>query len=217
MKNIIELGGGGYTVDRDRSKKTVIKDDNPLPYYFSYDDIHLTVQKLAKKILADKFEFDIIVAIGTGGFIPARILKTYIDKPILAVAISYYGPDNKHTDTPQTVQWIDEVEKKLDGKRILLVDEVDDSRTTLEYCIQRLLLNGVKEIGVAVLHNKRKEKQGKIPEVVQRYYVGHQLEDRWVYYPWDAKDIKRHVAGCNVYTQPSTPTYHQGRGHGHIS
>jgi len=86
----------------------------------------------------------------------------------------------------------DEVEKKLHGRRILLVDEVDDSRVTLEYCLRELLRHGPTEIAVAVLHNKRKEKRGALPPEIHRYWAGEELEDRWICYPWDARDIGRH-------------------------
>jgi hypothetical protein len=161
-------------------------------YFLSYADIHETVRSLAGSIAASGFDPDLIVAIGTGGFIPARILKTFMKKPILTVGISYYGPDNKPASTPHTIQWIDEVEKKLAGRKVLLVDEVDDSRVTLEYCLRELLRHGPAEIAVAVLHNKRKEKRGGLPPAVRRYFAGEELEDRWICYPWDAGDIAEH-------------------------
>ncbi len=42
-------------------------------YYVSYQDIHRTVRKLAGMIRDSGFTPDLMVAIGTGGFIPARI------------------------------------------------------------------------------------------------------------------------------------------------
>jgi hypoxanthine phosphoribosyltransferase len=161
-------------------------------YFLSYEHIHLSVQALAARIVSSGFDPDLIVAIGTGGYIPARILKTYMKKPILTVGISYYGPDNKPAASPRTIQWIDEVEKKLAGKKVLLVDEVDDSRVTLEYCLRELLCHKPSEIAVAVLHNKKKEKRGKIPPEVRRYFAGEELDDKWICYPWDAKDIATH-------------------------
>ncbi len=133
-----------------------------------------------------------MVAIGTGGFIPARILKTFLKKPILTVGIKYYDDNNIPMEAPRKIQWIDEVEKKLTGKKILLIDEVDDSRVTLEYCLRELLRHRPAEIAVAVLHNKRKVKRGEIPEEVSRYYCGEEHEDRWIVYPWDAEDIDTH-------------------------
>ncbi|MDA8411388.1 MAG: phosphoribosyltransferase family protein, partial [Treponema sp.] len=125
-------------------------------------------------------------------FIPARILRTYIKKPILAVGVAYYDTEDRPTDTPRTLQWIEEAERKLAGKRILLVDEVDDSRVTLEYCVKELLRHGPAEVAVAVLHNKDKEKRGALPSEVKHYFAGRTLDDLWIVYPWDASDIRAH-------------------------
>lgn len=160
--------------------------------YFSYRQIHRTVKELAQNVTEDGYDPDVIVAIGTGGFIPARILKTFIDRPILTVGIRLYDENNKPAERPRKVQWIDEVEKKLSGKKILLVDEVDDTRTTLEYCLKELLSHGPEETAVAVLHKKRKPKRGAIPEAVTRYYAGEELDDIWIVYPWDAEEIDTH-------------------------
>jgi uncharacterized protein len=160
--------------------------------YFSYSDIHNTVQSLSEKILASGFDPDVMVAIGTGGFIPARILKTYLKKPILTVGLVLYTEDNKPQERPMILQWIDEVEKKLTGKKVLLVDEVDDSRITLSYCLRELLRHKPSALGVAVLHNKIKEKRGSIPEEVKLYVAGAEIEDKWICYPWDAIDIAEH-------------------------
>jgi hypoxanthine phosphoribosyltransferase len=167
-------------------------------YYLSYAQIHETVKRLAGEVARSGFDPEVIVAIGTGGFIPARILKTFVNRPIYAVGISYYGVDNVPMATPQTIQWIDEVEKKLTGKRVLLVDEVDDSRVTLEYCLRELLSHRPKEVAVMVLHNKNKQKHGRLPPEILHYFVGQETGDRWICYPWDAEDISAHEARARV-------------------
>ena len=161
----------------------------PVKIYFSYNDIHKTVKTLASQIKDTGYDPQVMVAIGTGGFIPARILKTFLEKPIYTVGISYYDQDNNPKNSPQKIQWIDEVEQKLEGKKILLVDEVDDSRSTLEYCLRELLKHKPAEIAVAVLHNKRKEKRGTIPTEIDYYFAGMELDDMWICYPWDAEEI----------------------------
>ncbi len=171
-------------------------------YFFSYEDIHKTSLDIATRVKASGFEPDVIVAIGSGGFIPARIMRTFLGKPILAVGVAYYDADDKPSSLPRMVQWIEEAEKKLAGKRILLVDEVDDSRTTLEYCVRELLRHNPAEIAVAVLHNKLKSKQGAIPTEVKRYFAGREIEDRWVCYPWDALDIDAHMASAASSVKP---------------
>ncbi len=161
-------------------------------YYITYNKVHKTVKALSEQIKQAGYAPDLIVAIGTGGFIPARILKTFLKLPILTVGLSYYDENNKPMAAPQKIQWIDEVERKLKGKRILLVDEVDDSRVTLEYCLRELLAHEPKEIAVMVLQNKRKEKKGSIPREVKHYFAGEDVKDAWICYPWDAFDIDEH-------------------------
>ena len=132
-------------------------------FYVSYNTVHKLVKGLAEKILASGFDPDVIVAIGSGGFIPARIIKTFINRPIYAVGISYYGVDKKHKDHPTKIQWIDEVADQLRGKKVLLIDEVDDTRATLAYCVGELLSYQPEEIAVLVLHNKLKKKGCGVP------------------------------------------------------
>jgi len=169
--------------------------DNTLPddkLYVTYNTIHKAVQRLSVKVLESGFDPDVIVAIGSGGFIPARIMKTFINRPIFAVGISSYGIDNKHMEAPQKIQWIDEVEQKLSGKKILLIDEVDDTRATLSYCVKELLRHDPKEIAVLVIHNKKKRKDADFPPEIKRYFPAIEIDDRWIKYPWDAEDIDAH-------------------------
>merc|ERR1712039_731954 len=96
-------------------------------------------------------------------------------------------------------QWFDEasgVGKIVRGSRVLIVDEVDDTRKTLEYCVDELRkTNAPSAVAVAVVHNKLKEKKGKLPEGVA-YFAGEDVENRWNCYPWDAgaygNDIESH-------------------------
>jgi len=164
------------------------------PLIYSYADIHKTVARLADRIKNSTFKPDFIVAIGSGGFIPARIMRTYLHLTIYTVGLALYTEDKKTLASPKKIQWIDEIEKKISGKKVLLVDEVDDSRITLEYCIHELQRYKPAGIGVAVLHNKIKPKRGVIPAYVELYVAGEELPDRWVAYPWDAIDIDEHEA-----------------------
>ena len=94
----------------------------------------------------------------------------------------------------------------LIGKHILIVDEVDDTRTTLEYAVrelekdvetarQRLGREEKTQFSVFVLHNKDKEKKGVLPEELVgggRYLAAVTVRDVWICYPWEATDIEEH-------------------------
>ena len=96
--------------------------------------------------------------------------------------------------------------KNLIGKHVLIVDEVDDTRTTLEYAVKELekdVETARKNLGrtektkfsIFVLHNKDKQKKGHLPEEMlneNRYIAAVTVPDVWICYPWEATDIDEH-------------------------
>jgi uncharacterized protein len=162
--------------------------------FVTYEDIHRHCAKLAKDIQADAWEPEVIVAIASGGFVPARILKTYLKKNIYVVGLQRYDDDHAVRAVPLKIQWIDEVEKKLAGRKVLLVDEVDDTRVTLAFCVSELLRHRPAEIRVAVLHQKKKVKEASFPAGIKAYQAT-EIDDIWIKYPWDALDIELHNQG----------------------
>lgn len=161
--------------------------------WYTYDDIHRVLKNLAGKVKAGGVRYDAMVAIGGGGFIPARILRCFLDIPIYAVTTAYYDSEyeGKVTDSVKKIQWLDPLPESLKGKNILVVDEVDDSRVTMEFVLNELEKLDFGMIGVAVLHEKKKAKVGRLPEGLP-YYSGIVVEDWWINYPWDAEDIDEH-------------------------
>lgn len=164
---------------------------------FSYADLHQTIAEGAARIIASEFQFDVILAIGGGGFIPARILRTYVEKPLIAISLARYHPDQPPSDVPHKLQWVEGVNHMITGKRVLVVDEVDDERTTLAFAIAELMAEQPADIGVFVMHNKLKPKKAEFPAVVSHVFVGKDIDDVWVDYPWDARDIRAHEADAS--------------------
>ncbi len=160
--------------------------------YVSYKRVHKIVQEGSKVILESDFKPDYLLAIGGGGFIPARIMRTFIDRPIISLTVSRYDSNNNTVDIPVKHQWIDDINIDLNEKSVLIIDEVDDCRTTLDYCTKELLDNYDVELGIFVLHNKLKPKTGKIPDAVKYIFIGEDIDDIWVVYPWDSLDIESH-------------------------
>ncbi|KAK4683665.1 uncharacterized protein P7C73_g6569, partial [Tremellales sp. Uapishka_1] len=123
----------------------------------SYNDIHKAIQETAVRI-KDEFAPTLFIAIGGGGFIPARILRTFCKTtangqkrniPIQAVGLVLYESMGGIEEVAGTevvrTQWLDFStlgsnfsHGGLLGRRILVVDEVDDTRTTLAYTIKEL-------------------------------------------------------------------------------
>lgn len=177
----------------------------PEKIWYTYEDIHRVVRDLAQKVLAGGIRYDAMIAVGGGGFIPARILRTYLDIPIYAVTTAYYRKDAESSSAVlaeiSKIQWLDPLPEGLRGKNVLVVDEVDDSRVTLEYCLKELQKEAFGTVGVAVLHEKIKPKKGTLPEGIP-YFSGLVTEDSWINYPWDAEDIGAYNAQAAASKAP---------------
>lgn len=195
--------------------------EEPEKLYFSYNHIHKLCKESAEKI--KQFKPDIIISIGGGGNIPSRILRTFLKEkghkniPIQVIGLSLYenlGDEDDDTQIGKEVvrtQWLDfgalnEHFDSLIGKNILIVDEVDDTRTTLHYAVSELekdVQQQANKLGrtektnfaIFVLHNKDKPKKADLPtDIIQdRYYAARTLPDKWFCYPWDADDIDDHT------------------------
>ncbi|KAM3511725.1 hypothetical protein MY11210_004615 [Beauveria gryllotalpidicola] len=196
--------------------------------YVTYNDVHNLCKESAVRLLAD-FQPQLMIAIGGGGYIPARILRSFLKQPgspnipIQAIGLSLYeqlGEDTE-VETPGTkvtrTQWLDLTSlghmQNLVGKRILIVDEVDDTRTTLEYAVKELEKDVEEarkkmpdgdaqpktEFSIFVLHNKDKPKKGNLPGdmVPDRYHAARTVADVWINYPWEATNIEEHDHNAN--------------------
>ncbi len=169
--------------------------------FVSYEKIHKLIKKISNDIISDNWVPDCIIAISAGGFIPSRLLRNYIKKDIYVVGLKRYLESEELHEIPVKIQWIDEVEKKLKRKKILLIDEVDDTRVTLNFCLNELLKNSPEEIRVAVIHQKIKHKKGEFPDKIKKIYIGEKIPDIWIIYPWDALDIEEHNRSCEDLKQ----------------
>ncbi|KAF9320415.1 hypoxanthine-guanine phosphoribosyltransferase [Podila horticola] len=157
--------------------------------HVSYNQIHTMIKETVDSMhLNEDFQPDIMVAIGGGGFIPARILRTFLKKKnnknisIQAIGLSLYEDleiwkaNHKDDETPIAAepeviktQWLnfDSSETSLIGRNILIVDEVDDTRRTLAYAVREL----AKDLE---LESQKLRAQGKeVPETKIGVFVLH--------------------------------------------
>ncbi|KZV68947.1 PRTase-like protein [Peniophora sp. CONT] len=191
---------------------------DPVHHAVTYNQVHKSIKACAEQIKTE-FTPDVLIAIGGGGFFPARVLRTFLKNtqtkqniPIYAIGLSLYEslPGTTAEMIGEEVvrtQWLGpETHKALIGRRALIVDEVDDSRKTLQYAVAELQKDVEREIqalpeaerdaartkfGIFVVHNKRKTKLGKIPDDV-KYFQAAETDDVWLDYPWEAIDIDAH-------------------------
>ena len=116
--------------------------------YLTYNQIQDDVRNLAIK--SDEFNADLIIAIGGGGLIPARILQTYQKLPIYTVTLKSYSQGSTESQGNIIVkQWLDNPDI-IRNKRVLIVDEIHDTGATIAYCVKKINESDPEAVAVGV-------------------------------------------------------------------
>ena len=115
-----------------------------------WDELDRLVAGLAERLAGD--DFDVLLAITRGGLVPAGMLAYRLRiRNILVAAVEFYDDHGQPGPHPTFLQF--PADPLLRGQRILVVDEVWDSGTTIHAVTERIRQAG----GIpttAVLHYK---------------------------------------------------------------
>ena len=143
----------------------------------SWEDLDRLVADLADRLMG--MTFDVMLAITRGGMVPAGMLAYRLRlRDILVAAVEYYDDTGQAGPTPTFFQF--PADPLLRGKRVLIVDEVWDSGTTIHAVTKRVRQAGGDPFTV-VLHYKPAH------SVVPGHPDVHAVDtDRWVVYPFKA-------------------------------
>jgi hypoxanthine phosphoribosyltransferase len=124
-------------------------------------------------------EYDVMLAITRGGLVPAGMLAYRLGiRNILVAAVEYYDDAGKPGPHPTFLQF--PADPLLRGQRVLIVDEVWDSGTTIHAVTDRVRQAG-GDPTTAVLHYK--PTHSVVPGAPDHHVV---TTDRWVVYPFKA-------------------------------
>jgi hypothetical protein len=142
----------------------------------SWERFYGLARELALAIRRADLRPDLIVAIGRGGYMPARIVSDYLDIfDLTDIRIEHYH--GAHRERVARVRY--PLAADIDGKRVLLIDDVSDSGGTFEAAMQHLREHGEPaRVGTAVLHHKC------VSSYKADFYAEVVSEWRWIIYPW---------------------------------
>ena len=160
----------------------------------TWTDLEQLVEVLAEKICGDApasasattdpvarmdpaVAFDVMLAITRGALVPAGMLAYRLGmRNIVVAAVAFYDDEGHPAEHPTFLQFPSD--PLLHGKRVLIVDEVWDTGTTIQAVIDRVRLAGGQPT-TAVLHYK--PAHSRVPAVPDHYAVE---TDAWVVYPF---------------------------------
>lgn len=143
----------------------------------SWDDLDRLVGDLADRLASEAF--DVMLAITRGGLVPAGMLAYRLRiRNILVAAVEFYDDHGQPGPHPTFLQF--PADPLLRGQRILVVDEVWDSGTTIHAVTERIRQAGGYPT-TAVLHWK--PTHSVVPGEPDVHAV---TTGAWVVYPFKA-------------------------------
>jgi hypoxanthine phosphoribosyltransferase len=142
----------------------------------STDRLKKRIKELAREISKDyEGKNPIIVAILKGSFVflADLIREIRIPHEIDFISVASYGSRKKASGV---VRLLKDLNTNIEGKDVIIVEDIIDSGLTLNYIRNNLLTRNPKSLEVATLLNKKKKRKVKIP----LKYIGFSIPDNFV-------------------------------------
>jgi len=143
---------------------------------FDRKTISKTVEELARRISQDYPEGNVVfVCILKGAVVFLSDLIRCLDIPVEIdfVRLASYGPQQVST---RDVKITKDIELPIQGKDVLIIEDIVDTGWTLEYLVKKLSDRQPKSIRVCALLNKEARREVE----VQVDYVGFEVGNRFV-------------------------------------
>lgn len=144
----------------------------------SYEEYRGLVAEVCNQIAKSDWRPDYIVGLTRGGLLPAVMISQYFDIPMHALKISL----RDHSEHEENWWMEDDV---LEGKNILVVDDLNDTGATLNQLISdwKLSNNSNHNVRFAVMFDKLSSGCR-----VKMDYAGEELDEEresWIVFPYE--------------------------------
>ncbi|MFQ6105631.1 MAG: phosphoribosyltransferase, partial [Candidatus Hydrothermarchaeaceae archaeon] len=149
----------------------------------SWEDIEKYCIDIAREVVRRKIDFDIILGLARGGWIPARLLSDILDNDeVYTIRVKFYEGVGRRMKKPLILH---PTQFDVAGKKVLLVDDIADTGGSLAASVEHLNRRKVGRISVATLVKKPSSKF--IPDIFA-------VEtDAWVVFPWEVNETIRSI------------------------
>ncbi|MEM0246207.1 MAG: phosphoribosyltransferase family protein [Desulfurococcaceae archaeon] len=142
--------------------------------YISWNAVRGALNELAKRV-AKEYKPEVIVAIAKGGLVPARVLSDLLGvEEIGLVEAKFYRGVAIRGDKP----FIKSLAlPRIQGRSVLVVDDVVDSGRTIQLVIDTLAVQAPKALKSAVLYLK--------PWSTYTPDYFYAVANEWIVFPWE--------------------------------
>ncbi|TNB46475.1 hypoxanthine phosphoribosyltransferase [Martelella lutilitoris] len=144
---------------------------------FSTEDIARRNEELANEIASGPSKDLLVIAILKGSFVFAADLIRALHKVGLAPEVEFMTLSSYGTGTvSRGVRLVKDIDSVVEGRDVLLVDDILESGRTLRFARNLMLERGAANVSIAVLLDK----QNKREEALEADYAGFHCPDRFV-------------------------------------
>jgi uncharacterized protein len=157
--------------------------------YYSWQDVENQTQEILRQLQRDAWIPDYVVGLTRGGLVPANLISQYLEVPMECLKVSL----RDDTHGPESNLWMSE--DAFEQKRILIVDDINDSGATLNWIREDWMSSNLPDnpkwkeiwgdtVRVAVLVDN----EASASELNVSYSavdLNKAEEDVWIVFPWE--------------------------------
>lgn len=144
---------------------------------FSPEEIAARNEELAREIASGPSQDLLVIAILKGSFVFAADLIRALHKVGLAPEVEFMTLSSYGTGTVgKTVRMVKDIDSQVEGRDVLLIDDILESGRTLRFARELMLERGAANVSVAVLLDKQNRRE----EALEADYSGFRCPDKFV-------------------------------------
>jgi len=136
----------------------------------------ISLSRALAECIRGRFDPDLVIAIGRGGFVPARVVcDSLMTTTLTSIRVEHWGEAARRYDQAR-VRY--PLSISVEGQNLLVIDDVTDTGETLVATMEYLLAQRPGSVKTGVLHHKATS--SFIPD----FYVKRVTGWHWIVYPW---------------------------------
>lgn len=155
--------------------------------YYSWSDVEKQTQEILRQLQRDAWMPDYVVGLARGGLVSANLISQYLEVPMECLKVSL----RDDTAQPESNLWM--ADDAAEGKKILIVDDINDSGATLNWIKQdwqqsnhlsdwnKVWGNNVRVAVLVDNESSASELNVEYPAVS----LNKAEEDLWIVFPWE--------------------------------
>jgi hypoxanthine phosphoribosyltransferase len=157
--------------------------------YYTWQDVEKQTQEILRQLQRDAWMPDYVVGLTRGGLVPANLISQYLEVPMETLKVSLRDDNTQ----PESNLWM--ADDAFEQKRILIVDDINDSGATLNWVKEDWMSSALPDnpkwaeiwgdtVRVAVLVDNETS-ASELNISYSAVGLNKAEEDCWIVFPWE--------------------------------